>query len=1183
MSENIVIGSFEWDTTKVTHAIATNKQEIERLKNEIEKSKKSMKEATSVMGEMEARLNSEHKAQARLNEQLKKGYITQGEYTQKMKKSNEAIDRFVIAQNNAQKAQANQIIAINKSEQAVKELNLQNNELNKLLKAGNDTMHESSGAYRKLDQQLSSLRIQTRDMGAELLNLKKSGKENTDEFKLLEKQYDANQKKTIELANEIKKLDKAVGDNQRSVGDYRDQIKGAFSEIFVGFKQIQHGNISEGFNTIKGSIKGVTASIRQLWVAMMSNPLTAVLAVISAVAGGIGLSIREMMKYNEMLANENRLTEQITGLQGKALDELTIKTQAMEKVLGLNRKKTLESSAAIANEFKISHQEALKAIEDGAIRGGALNEKFLDSLAQYPSFFAKAGFSAKEFARVINKGYDGGVYSDKLQEAIKQFDLSIREQTKITRNALTNAFGAVFTDDILNRVSKGKTTVKDALIEISKESEKYHLSEKQQAQLTAGLFKKAGKDAGGFAEIINKVTMAIDEQNTGLTETQKIIQRQLDDYDELGKAKNDALKSDSILAFQRHMERLWVRIKIIWYEGVQYVMKYIELWRVNFMSFIDLMRKSPDIISIAFKGIKQDLINLAKAGYLLGKALKDAFSLDMDSAKKSFSEMENLLSNAFKGTKKAHAEIGNIIRTTYAGNLKKVQESDKANADAQRALDKANKPDNDFDGSANAKSKKPKKEKAKKDDTAKKLEAEAKKALELERERAQQAIEIAKVELAEYIRINAEKYKNDKRLTDEKLRLQNEYFKEVQKKQLELLSLEENSKKLAVRQKIDELNSKKNLSNNEVTELANLKNQLLIIERDFSEQRNKLEDETNEKITETTKKHNEQFAEQKKLARAVEYQTRLIELEEQNANEFERQSAQLENETQNKLQEWAKQNEIKLEMDNDNYISQQEIDNARKELQAEIQDTNDENERLRLANQLNALNNIQEEYANNSRKIEEMKNEAIATSYSDMFGNIATLLGKNTEAGKAAAITQATINTYKGISEVWGAKSTLPEPMATVSKIINSGVVLANGLNTVKQITAVDISKVKSKAQRGMLIEGASHSQGGVPVRTPHGMIEAEGGEVIINKISSRLFRDELSAINVAGGGVRFAKGGVLPSKIPTVQQSLKKNNQNITLDSNAVQQIAEAIYHGSQSGISDLSNNRNVVKDANF
>jgi len=77
------------------------------------------------------------------------------------------------------------------------------------------------------------------------------------------------------------------------------------------------------------------------------------------------------------------------------------------------------------------------------------------------------------------------------------------------------------------------------------------------------------------------------------------------------------------------------------------------------------------------------------------------------------------------------------------------------------------------------------------------------------------------------------------------------------------------------------------------------------------------------------------------------------------------------------------------------------------------------------------------------------------SSISDTFGQIAGILGKNSAAGKAAAIAQATINTYQGISEVWGNKSTLPAPFDVIQKGVASIAVLAAGLKTVKSIKSV--------------------------------------------------------------------------------------------------------------------------------
>ena len=66
---------------------------------------------------------------------------------------------------------------------------------------------------------------------------------------------------------------------------------------------------------------------------------------------------------------------------------------------------------------------------------------------------------------------------------------------------------------------------------------------------------------------------------------------------------------------------------------------------------------------------------------------------------------------------------------------------------------------------------------------------------------------------------------------------------------------------------------------------------------------------------------------------------------------------------------------------------------------------------------------------------------------------------------------------------------------------------------------------------RGGMFEGNSHANGGVKFRVGGRIHEAEGGEAIINKKSTSMFRPVLSAINsYNGNGVKFADGGLLNS-----------------------------------------------------
>lgn len=93
---------------------------------------------------------------------------------------------------------------------------------------------------------------------------------------------------------------------------------------------------------------------------------------------------------------------------------------------------------------------------------------------------------------------------------------------------------------------------------------------------------------------------------------------------------------------------------------------------------------------------------------------------------------------------------------------------------------------------------------------------------------------------------------------------------------------------------------------------------------------------------------------------------------------------------------------------------------------------------------------------------------------------------------------------------------------------IQAGIAIAR---SAIQYAAVD----SAQFQRGGMLRGKSHAQGGIPftVRGESGF-EAEGGEAIINKrsMADPLLRSLASAINVAGGGVAFASGGKVPTPV---------------------------------------------------
>jgi len=67
------------------------------------------------------------------------------------------------------------------------------------------------------------------------------------------------------------------------------------------------------------------------------------------------------------------------------------------------------------------------------------------------------------------------------------------------------------------------------------------------------------------------------------------------------------------------------------------------------------------------------------------------------------------------------------------------------------------------------------------------------------------------------------------------------------------------------------------------------------------------------------------------------------------------------------------------------------------------------------------------------------------------------------------------------------------------------------------------------KFAKGGMVHGARHAQGGVKFAVGGRVAELEGGEAVINRKSTKMFRSQLSAMNVAGGGVKFEQGGLTP------------------------------------------------------
>lgn len=106
-----------------------------------------------------------------------------------------------------------------------------------------------------------------------------------------------------------------------------------------------------------------------------------------------------------------------------------------------------------------------------------------------------------------------------------------------------------------------------------------------------------------------------------------------------------------------------------------------------------------------------------------------------------------------------------------------------------------------------------------------------------------------------------------------------------------------------------------------------------------------------------------------------------------------------------------------------------------------------------------ALNDIRDKAINQQLLDEQVyqNRKSLLQSTGELFSALGALIGKETAAGKVLGIAQATINTFIGATEVLRAKSVLPEPLGTISKIINVAAIIATGLSAVKNIAKTQV------------------------------------------------------------------------------------------------------------------------------
>ena len=140
------------------------------------------------------------------------------------------------------------------------------------------------------------------------------------------------------------------------------------------------------------------------------------------------------------------------------------------------------------------------------------------------------------------------------------------------------------------------------------------------------------------------------------------------------------------------------------------------------------------------------------------------------------------------------------------------------------------------------------------------------------------------------------------------------------------------------------------------------------------------------------------------------------------------------------------------------------------------------------------------------------------------LGALSAITKDNAVAQKAISLTQAGINIAQGVT---AALASAPPPI----NIALAGVTAAAGAVQLAGIAGATFERggLNADYSRGGIGKGPSHANGGIQMFSRGGRHtgEFQGGEAIITARATEMFKPQLSAMNVAGGGKSFQDGGV--------------------------------------------------------
>jgi len=413
-----------------------------------------------------------------------------------------------IADVNAEIKKTSDVQEIKKLEAKLVDLKAAQMEVNKVVKEQIKSRNEeitatdkANGAYRKLSKELNDQRNRYKDLAAAEQETSQEAKDLLVSINNLDKK--------------LKGIDATVGQFQRNVGGYTEALGQFFPKLGGTVGQVTGliGGLSQGITGLSATTGAFNKSLGAIGIALTA------FSGISEIFQSINESVAETKELSNQVAS-------FTGATGNVLSDFVSKSKAISTTYKKDVNEITVAANTASKALGIGFNEALDAIEAGFRKGADSNGEFLDNLKEYPTQFAAAGLSIKDYLAISIEAANQGVFSDSGLNVVKEFGFRIREQTKSSKDALEGAFGKEFTGELFENLNNGSITTAEALSLVSGKMRDTEIAGDKLQTVIADVFGAAGEDAGlAYILSLEKILKNTDDvtKSTNQYQTQQEI------------------------------------------------------------------------------------------------------------------------------------------------------------------------------------------------------------------------------------------------------------------------------------------------------------------------------------------------------------------------------------------------------------------------------------------------------------------------------------------------------------------------------------------------------------------------------------------------------------------------------------------------------------------------------------